>query len=567
MYKEEKNRRVGRKGLNKRGVDELSRPEKRSIGNRPSLPRPVDVIAEDDEEPTTILISPTSGRTLPMNSFPKRTDTSQLDVSGRTRAISTSHIQTGATSLLARKTSSLSARASIPISQKRSVHGPSPLELSDKPNRARKIQRDASDTDPDDTMNGSDDERSESRTPSSFKTPRPARISKNARDLIDFLDQGPPVDFTPPRPPQPQAASSPKSAGRFQRMMSRLTGGSSSERLREEGAKLRKNPVVNTVFNPTNGAINPPQTPIKRVPTVVVATPPPRLQSIIQQVTPPNSPPTVNQDSSRPVQRRTSVRKKVPPLDPELETSRPGTQSSVARTVSSELPRPSSLTNGNGQQTEVNEVHKPASSSSSPPEPEPRARPSVDTIASDDKIVFRRPAPMPPTKITVDVVTPTPASLPVTIQPPSPPQGIELSLNATHAQSLRQLMSMATTADECRVLVDMFLARVGFPIDRSEDMDPYPSPTSSTDPSDIDLESSVIETLLGGDSSSGLSTVIHSAQPSEAGQADESEVGTSDAETCDEAVDSPVQRSPSRIARDARINRPPPSATRLLAVA
>ena len=504
-----------------------------------------------------------------MSSLPKRADTPQLDMSVRTRAISTSQIQTGATSLLARKTSSLSAKASIPISQKRSVHGPSPLELSDKPNRTRKIQRDASDTDPDDSTNGPDDERSESRAPSSFKTPRPPRISKSARDLIDFLDQGPPVDFATPLPPQSQPVSSPKSTGRFQRMMSRLTGSSSNEKLREEGAKLRKSPVTNIPFNTTNGTINPPQTPVKRGPTVVVATPPPRLQSTTQQVTPPNSPPTANQDSSRPVQRRTSVRKKVPPLDPELETSRPGPQPPVSRTVSDEIPRPSPLANGNGQPNGVNGIHKPTSPSSSSPEPEHRTRSSADTIASDDKIMFRRPAPTPPTKITIEVVAPAPAPspLPVTIQPPSPSQGIELSLNAAHAQSLRQLMSMATTADECRVLVDMFLARVGFPIDRSTDVDPYPSPISSTDPSDINLESSVIETLLGGDSSSGPSTVIHSAQPSEAGQADESEVGTSDAETCDEAISPPVQRSPSRTARDAHVNHPSPPATRLLAVA
>ena len=563
MYKEEKNRRVGRKTSNKRGTEELLRPEKRSAGNRPPLPRPVDVIAEDDEEHSSSLVSPTSGRVLPMNSLPKRTETSQFDTSGRTRAISTSRIQTGATQILARKTSSLSAKVSIPISQKRSVHGPTPLELSDRPNRVRKIQRDISDMDPDEIMHGSDGEKSESRAPSSFKTPRSPKISKSARDLIDFLDQGPPTDFAPPPPPQSPAASSLKSTGRFQRMMSRLTGGSSSEKLREEGAKLRKTPVTNSAFNTTN----PLQTPVKKVPTVVVATPPPRLQSMTQQITPPSSPPMVNQDSSRPVQRKTSVRKKVPPLDPELETSGLGPRSpSVSRTVSNDHPRPPALANGNG----VDEAHKPASPPCSSPEPEPRTRASADTIASDDKITFRRPAPTPPTNTAAEISAPAPAPapFPVTIQPPSPPsQGIELSLNAAHAQNLRQLMSMATTADECRVLVDMFLARVGFPIDRSTNVDPYPSPISSTDPSDVDLESSVIETLLGGDPSSDPSTATHSAQPSEACQADESEVGSSDAETFDEAIDSPAQRSPSKIVRDARATHPIPPATRLLAVA
>ena len=566
MYKEEKSRRVGRKGSTKRDAEELSRPEKRTIGNRPSLPRPVDVIAEDDEEPASALISPTTGRVLPLNSPPKRTDTSQLDVNGRTRAISTSQVQTGTTQILPRKTSSLSARASIPIAQKRSVQGPTHLELSVKPNRTGKIQRDVSDMDLGDVVNGSDEEKSESRTPSSFRSSRPPRISKSARELIDFLDQGPPADFAPPLPPQPQVTPSTKSAGRFQRMMSRLTGGSSNEKLREEGAKLRKTPVSNTVLHAANGTTSLPQTPVRKGPAVIVATPPPRMQLMTQQITPPNSPPTVIQDSSRPVQRRTSVRKKVPPLDPELEMSGPNQQSPVSRTVStsSELPRPSVLTNGKGLTNGVNEVRKPASPPSSSPEPEPRPRRSADTIASGDSIVFQRSAPTPP-KIAVEVVAPVPTSLPVTIQPPSPPRSTELSLNAAHAQNLRDLMSMATTADECRVLVDMFLARVGFPIDRSTNENPYPSPISSADPSDVDLESSVIETLLGGGSSSSTSTATQSPQLSEAGQG--SEVETSDAGACDEAIGSPVRHSPSRITRDTRVNHPPLLASRLLAVA
>jgi len=500
-----------------------------------------------------------------MNPLSKRADASQLDTNGRTRTISTSQIQAGAIQNLTRKYSSLSAKGPLPVSQKRSGPGPGPLELSDRPNRTRKVQRDVRDMDLDDIMNGSDEEKAESRTLNSFKTPRPAKISKSARDLIDFLDEGPPTDLTPP-PPQSQVASSPKSTGRFRRMVSKLTGSSSNERLREDAAKLRKPGPPGSVLNVTSGTTNHPQSPIKRVPTVVVATPPPRLQSIPQQVTPPDSPPTVNQDSLRPMQRRTSVRKKVPPVDPDLETSGLSpTSLSAPRVVSNEYSRPLTLTNGNGQLNRVDEVHKPVSPPSSSPEPpEPRAR--ADTIPSDEKIAFQRPTPTPPTKITLETVAPTPVSLPVTIRPPSS-QHIESSLNAAHVQSLRQLMSTATTADECRVLVDMFLARVGFPIDRSTNMDPYPSPISSTDPSDVDLESSVIETLLGGDSSSSHSTPVHSSQPSEAFQADESEVGTSDGETCDEDINSSIRHSPSRVARDARVNRTFPPPARLLAVA
>lgn len=489
-----------------------------------------------------------------MSPSPKRSGASQFDTNGRNRAISTSQIQTGAARVLPRKTSSLSAKASTSMSQKRSPHGLSPLELSDRPNRVRNI----SEMDLDDIMNGSDDEKSEPRTLSNYKTPRPPKVSKGARDLIEFLDQGPPVDFTPP--PQSPVASSIKSTGRFQRMMSRLTGSSSSEKLREESLRLRRTPVANSAFNTANGAMNPPQTPVKKMPSFIVATPPPRVQPTPQQTTPPKSP-TVNYDTSRSMQRKTSVRKKVPPVEPGLEISSYGPPSPpVSRTVSNDQPPPSPLANGNGLPNGVNEPYAPSRPSLSPPDPDPRPP------ASDDKIIFRRPAPAPPVKITVEVAAPTPPPPPAKIQPPSP-QDPQSSLNAAHAQSLRQLMSTATTADECRVLVDMFLARVGFPVDRSTDVDPYPSPISSVDPSDADLECSVIEALLGGDSSSTPSTAVHSAQPSEAGQADESEVGSSDAETCNEVVDSPTRYSPSRVVRDARVNRPLPPPSRLLVVA
>ena len=551
---------MGRTTASKRGIED------KSIGNRPPLPRQVDVITEDDEDANSPIISPTSGRVLPMNPLSKRADASQFDANSRTRAISTSQIQAGAIQNLTRKYSSLSTKGSLSASQKRSVPGSGPLELSDRPNRTRKVQRDISDMDLDEIMNGSEDEKAESRTVSSSKAPRPAKISKSARDLIDFLDEGPPAELAPPPPPQSQVASSPKSTGRFRRIVSKLTGSSSNEKLREDAAKLRKPGPAGSVLNVSTGATNHPQSPVRR-PTVVIATPPPRVQSIPQQVTPPDSPPTVNQDPPRPMQRRTSVRKKVPPVDPELETSGfSPTSPSAPRIVSNEYSRPSALANGNGQLNRVDEAHKPVSPPSSSPEPEPRARP--DTIVSDEKIMFRRSTPATPAKITVEIVAPTPTSLPVTIRSPSPPsQHIESSLNATHAQNLRQLMSTATTADECRVLVDMFLARVGFPIDRNTNVDPYPSPISSTDPSDVDLESSVIETLLGGDSSSSPSTPVHSSQPSEAFQADESEVGTSDGDTGDEDVSSSIRHSPSRVVRDSRVNHSFPPPTRLLAVA
>ena len=41
------------------------------------------------------------------------------------------------------------------------------------------------------------------------------------------------------------------------------------------------------------------------------------------------------------------------------------------------------------------------------------------------------------------------------------------AFTAYDAQDLRRLLTVATTADECRLLVDMFLARSGFPVGKS----------------------------------------------------------------------------------------------------
>ena len=55
------------------------------------------------------------------------------------RYINLPHPDCGVSPILPLKTSSLSTKTSIPMSPKRTVHGPSPLELSDQPSRSRNI--------------------------------------------------------------------------------------------------------------------------------------------------------------------------------------------------------------------------------------------------------------------------------------------------------------------------------------------------------------------------------------------------------------------------------------------
>jgi hypothetical protein len=82
-------------------------------------------------------------------------------------------------------------------------------------------------------------------------------------------------------------------------------------------------------------------------------------------------------------------------------------------------------------------------------------------------------------------------------------------LAAQHARELQRQLLTATTVDECRLLVDMFLAKSGLSLELTNDELPYPSPASSVLPShtsvaDADLEHSLVELLLGGDNTGHL---------------------------------------------------------------
>jgi hypothetical protein len=69
---------------------------------------------------------------------------------------------------------------------------------------------------------------------------------------------------------------------------------------------------------------------------------------------------------------------------------------------------------------------------------------------------------------------------------------------------MQRLLASATTADECRLIFDMFMARNGIPKVPKAQVVPYPSPTPSVIKhashagTDTSLESSLVELFLGG---------------------------------------------------------------------
>lgn len=94
---------------------------------------------------------------------------------------------------------------------------------------------------------------------------------------------------------------------------------------------------------------------------------------------------------------------------------------------------------------------------------------------------------------------PSTAEKAVTAAPPAEP-----AFTAEQAQDLRRLLSVATTADECRLLVDMFLSKSGFPLPPAANQVATPAPSPEVEEAaakievfNSDVERSLVGLLLG----------------------------------------------------------------------
>jgi len=140
------------------------------------------------------------------------------------------------------------------------------------------------------------------------------------------------------------------------------------------------------------------------------------------------------------------------------------------------------------------------------------------------------PAQEPPRPETAEVPVAEAAEVP---EEPLPVAGPASGMTFDEAQDLRRLLSMATTADECRLLVDMFLVRSGYPVlmDTGASaptipQEPEAAPSNLEDEaskiasSNIDLERSLVMHYLGGyddtieESASGAPTAEDDASES-----------------------------------------------------
>lgn len=363
-----------------------------------------------------------------------------------------------------------------------------PKPVTDPPVRTRNVAKNRESMDLDDVMGTSEDETPPDgvvvKTPVVRRTTYP--VSAGARELIDFLSEGP-----PDMPDEPvglgRGSDTPKKGGRLQRMISKLTLKDTEQKSNGNGVDSYSRRTQSTTGS--SGFQTPLGSPLYNKPV------PPRPPPV--HTSPPSTPSQSSTSLVEPAQpnvraRRisTSPRKGVPSSwDPGSVTpDSPRTPVSVikstqdlptGRVVPPPPPKPPSA---NGQAKEEATPRSSTSRVSKSSQP--------GASGSDTKILLSPPERQSSKKST----DATQKSL-------DPDQATAMAALSEHTKDLRRLLAHATHVEECRLIVDMFLAKSGLhpePSDNSNLSTP-PDDSSSLPPGiDANLERSLVELFLGG---------------------------------------------------------------------
>ncbi|KAF9226758.1 hypothetical protein BS17DRAFT_502768 [Gyrodon lividus] len=379
----------------------------------------------------------------------------------RTRASSTSDPSTTISNMFPPKQPSRSESnpfstppGSAPGSIQRRKAPPQELDINaSRPPRTRTVARNRESLDLDDVMGISDDEDIQTlKPPVPTKQHDRQRLSAGARELIDFLAEG------PPEPPANENSlfPTPGKSGRLRKMISRITLTESSKSPRkmtlgsaDASSKSMTNlsPLANRPIPPRYPTSGPPSSTSSERGSgdqeVSVSGSRQRTQSFARKPVP-----SWNAKSGEPVTP-------VPPtsLSPRTEAVPPRASS------------PGTVVSKKASESDLTKHVLPVKPS---PLPTPVSRSATSTCANSPT-----PTPAPTPSIVQPASTPSP-SLPVVLEcvsskaasvvrpqplaPTSPTPSLPPSV-FEHARDMRRMLAHATSADECRLLVDIFLTR------------------------------------------------------------------------------------------------------------
>lgn len=358
------------------------------------------------------------------------------------------------------------------------------VDSNGQPARTRRVQRNIEDADLDDVMGGSDDERTPTDGPRSGRKAASdgLNVSATTKDLIDFLASGPPEE---PRASLPRSGSgtslgSTKSTSRLGRMLSKLSIKKSNEKLvsRYSGAVESTTPPRRT--SPSNMGPPPSSYPgVNGAPNYVKPTPP-------RPITQPSSP--------APSHRSFEVRDYSAASKTNEVHASPALASNEAAVTGQNVILPAS-SNGGVVSAQSGTTESPS-----------RNGHTASTNGRSTKVtngdVSKREAMVVNGALSNDPV-PSPVrqkSNRAGKHRTSDQDSKAVPKYFEYAHDLRKLMSKATTVDECRLLVEIFLAKSGVRhtparLDSLEATIPV-EVSATVDSADVEL--AIVELLLGG---------------------------------------------------------------------
>ncbi|EJD01530.1 uncharacterized protein FOMMEDRAFT_126526 [Fomitiporia mediterranea MF3/22] len=356
----------------------------------------------------------------------------------------------------------------------------------------RKVHQSSSRDSIDEIMDGTSDDDAPVKKPTNRRrAPTVGGVTAQTADLIDFLNSGPPDEPKPLSPSSTAVSSLDKQKrGRLRSIVSRLKGGQSMDKLPSQSSyedfmSGKKSPAPPPAFVPpplsakrslhSLSSYSQSQTSLQKgrpppVPSVTIPLSPP--QSPSQSVAESNS-----LSPNRPKPSPTSIRKAVPAFaEAEISKHENGTASLAAPKSADVSPRTPTKVDTEANFLRAQQYFKDTDNA----ETSTTISSSTTQLAHKSSDTLRTPPPSFPS-----VRPSSKQSQRHALSPPSTPKAF-----AVHATDLRRLMANATSADECRLLVDMFLAQSGLPV-KDADFPPDPRTLPSAQ-----QEHAVIEALL-----------------------------------------------------------------------
>lgn len=346
---------------------------------------------------------------------------SNLSASSRSRAISSADPPSSklvSSQSITRK-ASLSAGIAAPSAFKEIKSAPPtqrhiPDMESGFPKKNRHVKRDSLDLD------DLSDEGPAIRKKASNLAAKPNASTSSTRELIDFLSEG------PPEVPQSPETAKPKSGSRLRTMVSRLARGS-SERLKAEAAAQSKTAMPPAVRPSASASLN-------AVKSRSTYTPPP--VPYYPRPSSPHSHSSSSNDLDSP--EAVSTHK---PRNGATPVWEPARAPPVSTPTTPSSPMPSAIrANSHREATIIKGLPSPAA--------------EVDKM---DTPATPRSAPSKAQAQSINASPSTPA-----VNGKAASAAANMSVPRMQASHLREGVLKATSPHECRLLVDMFLARCGF---------------------------------------------------------------------------------------------------------